>query len=440
MDFNRKIISYLKDWSEKRERKPLILRGARQVGKTFAVLFFGKKYFNEVIHINLEKIEHSRLFSNRISLVEFEKIINVSFGKSLIPEKTLIFIDEIQESPYLVNLLRFFYEERPELHVLAAGSLFEVKLKEQGFSLPVGRVEFAYLYPLDFFEYLEAINEKTTLNYLKNYDFKEKIPVGLHQKFLSLFYDYVLVGGMPEAVKVYAQNKNIQEVNNVYSSLLTSFKDDVYKYSSLAKSKYVSFVLEQAPLFAGLTVTYEKFAGSVYKSREMTEAFDLLSKTMLLHQIRATKSFQLPLIRQQKKPAKLIFLDVGLINFQMGIQSEYINIKDLNSFYQGRIAEQIVAQNLISSFATKPLPIYYWYKKTGSQAEVDFCLNYNSTILGIEVKSGSLGRLRSVYEFLKTAKGSRALRIYSGEYYRQNNIISLPLYLLPRWQEICAFF
>lgn len=283
-------------------------------------------------------------------------------------------------------------------------------------------MEFGYLYPLDFFEFLEAVGENSLLSFLKNFDFKQKIPLSIHQKSLALFYDYTLIGGMPEAVKVYRENKNIQDVNLVYSNLFTSFKDDIYKYASPATSKYLSFVLEQSPLFAGLSITYEKFAGSNYKSREVHNAFDTLSSAMLLYQVKATKSPNLPLISQQKKPPKLLFLDIGLINFQMGIQKEFIQLKDLNSFYQGRIAEQIVGQTLLSSSFSTFTNLFYWYKKSGSDAEIDFCLPYQGKILGIEVKSGQAGRLKSIYQFKKTTGSDKIVRIYSGEFEKKKRI------------------
>lgn len=414
----------------------MILRGARQVGKTSATLLFGKKYFKNIVHINLEKAEHSRLFSQAISLPEFEKTVNVVFGSSLIPGETLLFIDEIQESPHLLKLLRFFFEERPRLHVIAAGSLFEIKIKEQGVALPVGRVEFSYLYPLDFFEFLETIGESDLLKFLKSFDFKDAVPFPIHQKASTLFYEFFLVGGMPEAVKIYRQTKDIQNVNFVYSNLFTSFKDDVYKYASLATSKYLSFVLEQSPLFAGLSITYEKFASSNYKSREIHNAFDTLSKAMILYQVKATKSTSLPLLLQPKKPPKLLFLDIGLVNFQMGIQKELIQLKDLTSFYQGRIAEQIVGQNLISSFIFTPPHLFYWYKKTGSEAEIDFCLSHNGKIWGIEVKSGQAGRLKSIYQFRKATGSNKIIRVYSGQFKKEGDFVSLPFYFLPRWQDL----
>lgn len=435
MDFDRKIGNFLVNWSRKKERKPLILRGARQVGKTRAVIQLGKK-FEHFIHINLEKIEHSRLLPEGTTLSDFEKTVTLAFGQPLADGKTLLFIDEIQEAPHLVKLLRFFYEDRPGLHVVAAGSLFEVKLKEEALSFPVGRVEYAFLGPADFFEFLGAVGEKKLLELLASFDFKEKIPAGVHEKAMSLFGDYAVVGGMPEAVEVYSRSRSVAEVNNVYSNLFTSFKDDVYKYASLARGKHVGFVLEQAPLFAGLSVSYEKFAGSAYKSREMHLAFDLLEKAMLVKQARATKSRNLPLVPKLKKPAKLIFLDAGLVNFQMGIQNELIKVKDLTDFYQGRIAEQIVGQQLMSSFMSSPPELFYWYGGEKSEAEVDFCLTSGGRVVGIEVKSGKRGRMRSAGEFMKATGSGKVIRVYGGEFNRDREIVSLPFYLVPRWREV----
>ncbi|MDA2922216.1 AAA family ATPase [Patescibacteria group bacterium AH-259-L07] len=443
--FNRKIINYLVGWKNKKERKPLILRGARQVGKTFAILMFGKKYFKNLIYINLEKAEHLVLFKSELSLDDFEKIIQIKFHQKIIPGKTLIFIDEIQNSPILIKLLRFFYEERPNIHVIAAGSLLQAKIEKEGFSLPVGRIEYAYLYPLDFFEYLEAKGEIQLLEFLKTISLNKEIPQGIHQQALKLFYEYTMVGGMPEIVKIFLEKDNIRKLKSVYSSLFTSYSEDVYKYSSSANVKYLTYIIGTAPLFAGTTITYEKFGDSNYRSREMNTAFTTLEKVMLLYQVQATKSADLPLIPQRKRPKKLLFLDVGLVNHQMGIQENYINLTNLNEFYRGKIAEQVVGQNIIAQFVEAPAQLFYWARerRLGS-AEIDFCLNNKGKIMGIEVKSGKAGRLRSLYEFSKAVKNHHLMRIYGGELKRErvkvNNksviLVSLPFYLTPRFLQI----
>ncbi len=442
--FTRKIINYLIDWKDKETRKPLILRGARQVGKTSAVLMFARKYFKNVVYLNLEKSEDSNLFREELSLEDFEKIIQIKFHQRIIPGETLIFIDEIQNSPSLIKLLRFFYEERPSLHIIGAGSLLQAKIEREGLSLPVGRVEYAYLYPLDFFEYLEAKKETELLNFLRDVSAGEHIPQGIHEVALKLFYEYAMVGGMPEIVKVFLEKKNLEELKNIYSSLFTGYAEDVYKYSSLANAKYLTYVIEKGPLFAGTNITYEKFGGSNFRSREMGAAFDILEKVMLLYQVQATKSRELPLISQRKRPKKLLFLDVGLVNYQMGIQENFLNLGDLNDFYRGRIAEQIVGQNILAQFIDSSPRLFYWAKERPKGcAEVDFCLNKRGSILGIEAKSGRSKKLKSLFSFGSSVKDNHLVRVYSGELRRERvkindksfTLISLPFYLVPRILE-----
>lgn len=435
--FNRKIIKRLEEWRDNPKHKPMVLRGARQVGKTSAVLIFAKKHFKHIIHLNLERAEHLRLFKNDLSLNEFITVVKAEFNVPVVPGETLIFIDEIQNAPCLIKLLRFFYEEQPTLHVLAAGSLLEAKIEKEGFSFPVGRVEFCYLYPLDFFEYLEAKGELELLRVLRAASFDQAIPEALHQLALTNFYEYAMVGGMPEAVSEYIINKDLNKVKTIYSALLTGYVEDVYKYASQAEAKYLSYIIENAPLLAGTHITYEKFGGSNFRSREMGRAFALLEKVMLLYQIRATSSRDLPLVPKEKRAKKLIYLDVGLVNYRLNALNDYLSITDYDGFYQGRLAEQLVAQNLFSLGINAPLEILYWSrdKKEGS-AEVDFCLNFNGQALGIEVKSGKTGRLRSLLIFAEQNNKSRLARIYSGkaakEKIGQFDLISLPFYLVPR--------
>ena len=439
--FTRKILTYLEQWKSKSERKPLVLRGARQVGKTSAVLMFGKKHFTSVLHINLENVEHARLFRESISMEEFKDIVQIKFSQTLIPGETLVFLDEIQNSPCLIKLLRFFYELMPELHVIASGSLLDVIIEREGFSFPVGRVEFAYMYPLDFFEFLEAKKETELLEYLKNISLEKKIPDGLHQKALKQFYEYTMIGGMPEIVQAYAANRDIHALSSLYASLLTGYCEDVYKYSSLANAKYLHYVIEKAPLYAGTTITYDKFGDSHFRSREMGQAFSTLEKAMLLYQSWATKSVEIPLIEQFKRPRKLLFLDVGLVNYQMGIQEDFLKLRELDDLYRGRIAEQVAGQNILTQFMHGLPKVLYWAReKTEGIAEVDFCLQHKGTIIGIEVKSGTVNKLKSLFSFAQAVKNSRLIRIYSGPLKKEEikiagtsvRLLSFPFYLMPR--------
>ena len=439
----RRIIKYLKEWKEKDNRKPFILRGARQVGKTFIIWEFGKRYFKDVIYLNMENPEHFNLFLKDVSLEEFEKIVEIKFHKK-ITSQSLVFIDEIQNSPPLIRLLRFFYEDKPEIPVICAGSLFKVKIEKEGLNLPVGRVEYLYLYPLDFFEYLMAKNEDKLLEFLKNIKVGERIPEGIHKLALKLFYEYTMIGGMPEVVNTYLNTQSIEKAKKLCSDIFTAYSEDIYKYTSFANAKYINYVIEKSPLFCGEKIKYENFAGSNFRSREIHKAFELLEKVKLLYEVKATKSTQLPLIPKLKRPKKLIFLDVGLVNYKMGIYSEYLNISDLNEFYRGKISEQIVVQNLIAQYSYTEPEIFYWAKeKPVSRAEVDFCLAREEEILGIEVKSGISKKLKSLFIFALEIKNSQPLRIWPGEFKREMievenkkiNLISLPFYLVCRVLE-----
>lgn len=443
--FNRKLIKYLETWKNNPERKPLIIRGARQVGKTSAVSIFARNNFKHFIPINLEKREHLRLFNRELSLDEFLALVQVEWGKKIVPQETLIFIDEIQSSPHMIKLLRFIYEERPDLFVIAAGSLLEAKIIKDGFSFPVGRIEFCYLYPLDFFEYLKASGKDALLDILQGADNKHPVSPAVHDLALKKFFEYAMVGGMPGILKEYFVDRDINKLKALYSSLLIAYIEDVHKYASDAEVKYLSYVIETAPLFAGNVFTYERFGGSSFKSREISKAFSVLEKIMLLSQIRATASHNLPLIPKEKRPKKLIYLDVGLVNFRMNTLNDYLLMKDFDGFYQGRIAEQVVAQNLLASSMGYPLELLYWARERDQgTAEIDFCLNVNGKIIGIEVKAGQKGKLKSLMVFAEHTPGAKLVRIYSGPLKKEKIIIknkeysllSIPLYLAPKMFDL----
>ncbi|MFH1074251.1 MAG: AAA family ATPase [Candidatus Firestonebacteria bacterium] len=443
--FDRKILDLMKVWKEKNGRKPLVLRGARQVGKTSAALLFGKEYFKDTVYINLDSVEHLRVFNKEMPVDEFTMAVRLRLQKELTPGETLLFIDEIQNSAPMIKLLRGLYEKLPKLHVIAAGSLLEAVIGKEGYSFPVGRVEFAYMRPLDYFEFLRAIGKGDLLSELKRSPLNAPIPGVIHGEALKYFYKYTIVGGMPEAVACFAQKEDTSGLRDIFSSLLTGYTEDTRKYSSTANSKYVSFIIDNAPLFAGSTVSYDKFAGSSYRSREIAHGFSALEKVMLLQQARATDSTELPLIQKEKRPKKIIFLDTGLVNYRMGVNGEYSGFNDLSDLYQGRIAEQITGQALLSLDDSEQRLLNYWARdrKEGS-AEVDFCFAQENEITGIEVKKSAAGSLRSLAVFALNVKNHRLIRVYSGSLRQEElvstgkkfRLVSMPFYLLPRMKEI----
>ena len=442
--FTRTVFRRLKQWKEAPERKPLILRGARQVGKTSAVKRFAEEYFEDVVYINLERAEDWEAFHDIRSLCDFERTVRVVLGKALTPGKTLVFLDEIQHAPGLIELLRFFYEERPTLHVVAAGSLLEVMLLREGLEMPVGRVEYARMYPMTFFEFLGAMGKVDLLHYLENVRADDAIPAGIHREASELFRTYALVGGMPEAVSLHSRGCSPEEMHSLYASLLTGYMEDIYKYARSADVKYVRHILEHAPYAAGERITYEKFGNSAYRSREMGEAFDLLGRAMLISQVFATKSRQLPIVGRTKASKKLLFLDAGLVNFKNGIEEEFVRFEDVGDMYRGKLAEQIVGQNLLALGTFVEKPLFYWAKDASEgSAEVDFCLSHRGRMVGIEVKSGHAGRLKSLASLKDAAPEAVLMRISSAPLARERvrsfskrseeyAVLSLPFYLVNR--------
>lgn len=408
--FKRSILHALKNWSDNPNRKPLILRGARQVGKTTAVTLLAES-FDQYIYLNLELAEDRRLFEQGYTVQElFEAIC---FLKSKDPQKnrTLLFIDEIQSSPEAVAVLRYFYEELSHLYVIAAGSLLETLL-DRHVSFPVGRVEYLRMHPLSFEEFLGATGETQAVEMLH----RIPLPIFAHEKLLKLFHRYTLIGGMPEIVQRYAQSKNLSELESIYESLITAYLDDIEKYADLdSKAAVIRHVIQSAFHEAGSRIKMAGFGQSNYSSKDISEAMGVLEKALLLKRIYPTTATQLPLTPNFKKSPKLQLLDTGLVNFFSGIQTEIFGSNDLNSLYGGRIIEHLVGQELLASHESMLFSPLFWVReKAQSNAEVDFVLPHGNKVIPIEVKSGSTGRLRSLHLFMDQVGHEFAVRLYAG--------------------------
>jgi predicted AAA+ superfamily ATPase len=443
--FERKINNYFNAWKVKKGRKPLIIRGARQVGKTSAVKEFAKNNFETFIYLNLERIEDAEIFSEKMPIKNLIEIIQLKKNLRLVPGRTLLFIDEIQNSGIATSALRYFYEEYPDLHIMAAGSLLEARMKKEGFSFPVGRVEFCYMFPVDFEEFLLALNENAVIQHIFSAEQLSDIPDVTHNHFLGKYYEYLAVGGMPEAVAKYAETRSFIDVNSIYDSIFTGYLDDAGKYSSEVKAGYIRHIIEHSPENAGLAVKYEGFGGSAFRSREMSEAFDLLENAMVIRRINASSSLQAPIIHNFKKSPKLVFLDTGLLNYRLNIRADLLKMPELDSLFQGRIAEQAVGQALISNYGNPVSRLAYWYRdKPGASAEVDYLLQQDTALIPVEVKAGKAGKLRSLHVFMEHSNCKLAFRIHSGKTYIQDialpsgkkyKLVSLPFYLLHRIQD-----
>ena len=416
------------------------------MGKTVAINLFGQRNFEDIIVLNLEKDEFSSMFQRLMPISELIQLIQLRTGKKIVPGSTLLFIDEIQNSQIAMTQMRYFYEELPELHVMAAGSLLEVKIKKEGFSFPVGRVEYCYMYPVTFYEFLEAIGDTESLEYIKNLDYTSRIPEEIHGVLLKKYYNYVIVGGMPEAVAEYVESRSFIDLDPIYESILTGFKDDVYKYETKAKIPYLQHVIEHSPKFAGKAIKYEKFGESGFRSREMKDAFDVLEKAMIVKRVYSSNSTSIPIIENQKKSPKIIFLDSGLVNYSLGVREDLFTTSDLNIVFQGQIAEQVVGQALQTLSHEKQYHFAYWFRDSkNSLAEIDFLTRWKSRIIPIEVKSGKTGHLKSMHLFMNRSRTPAALRFHSGNLHIQDieradgstyKLLSLPFYLVHRLEEI----
>lgn len=441
--FYRNIISELNEWSERKNRKPLVLRGARQVGKTTAVHFFAQK-FGSYIHLNLEKpadrtiFETSQPFSYILDSIFFLK------KKPRIENNTLIFIDEIQYCPEAVALLRYFYEEAPQLHVIAAGSLLE-SLIDRNISFPVGRVEYLAVRPCSFTEFLGALDEKTFQEALKQWPF----PLYAHQPLASLFNRYAFIGGMPAAVADYAQNNNLDGLQKIYQSLLAGYIDDVEKYANRNSTiQYIRHILRTGFKYGGQRIKFERFGESEYRSREMGEAFRTLEKTMLLELVYPATGARLPVLPDYKKSPKLMWLDSGLLNFAAGIQTEVFGATNLTDAWRGIVAEHITGQELLALNSSVLAHRFFWVRQAkNSNAEVDFLLPFKEYLIPVEVKSDAGTTLKSLHQYMDLAPHTMAVRFW-GHPFQENQIktlkgkeftlLSIPFYLISEVDTILS--
>lgn len=387
------------------------MRGARQVGKTTLVELFAKE-FEVYIYLNLEVKEDAALFAADYS---FEDLLAGIFFRANVSQdvtkRTLIFIDEIQNEPKAVQTLRYFYEKRPDIYVIAAGSLLE-SLMDRHISFPVGRVEYMALHPCTFVEFLRATGKESIADNIEQLT----LPGSLHQSVLTLFKKYLIVGGLPEAVANYAKYNDFVQLNDVFNSLLSGYRDDVEKYAVKPKEQdAIRYILNYGWAAAGHRIQFAKFTSSSFKAVDVGNAFRTLEKTLLLELVYPQMSASFPILPDLKKSPKLFWLDTGLVNYVAGMQEELLFGKDTDELWNGDIAEHFVAQELLGASFTFGRRLMFWVRDAkNSQAEVDFLIRYNSHLLPIEVKTGDNAKLRSLHLFMDESEEEVALRLWNG--------------------------
>jgi predicted AAA+ superfamily ATPase len=405
---------HLKTWFHKKSRLPLIIRGARQVGKSTLVKLFAENNELELIEINLEKTKLSSVAQENFSMQELLDEIQLK-TKKRITEKTLIFFDEIQDSPNLLKYLRYFYEERADLAVISAGSLLEIALKKEDFSFPVGRVEFYHLGPMTFSEFLYASGNDYLAEKILSLEFSPVV-VAEAKKLLNLYY---YIGGMPKAVDTYIQEKSLVSVRDIQEQILQTYIADFPKYNARINTDRVEKVLYQAIHEIGKKLIYSKLDQG-RNSRDIKKALELLIDARVILKCNHTDANSAPLMGEMDSSVfKIYFLDVGLVNAMMGMDFEAIDQEMKNNFNtKGMIAEQFVSQHLAYLQGERRGPeLFYWLKDKGAQkGEIDFIVSHKQEIVPVEVKAASTGHLKSLFYFSKEKGKKSAIKVSMEEY------------------------
>lgn len=445
----------LDDWLRNARRKPLVIRGARQVGKSTLVRNFCKSKGLRLYEVNLER--HITL-ADVFKSLDIEKIVNaisLILREKIIAEGGILFLDEIQAVPQALQALRYFYEEYPELPVICAGSLLEFALAKHTFSMPVGRIQYFFLGPMSFEEFLEAKGEEYLVDYLRNYSFEQEIPLSAHKTLLALQREYLYVGGMPEAVKVYCESRQCAEVADVHNEIMMTYQDDFAKYASQRELLRLHKVLNHAPSAVGKKVKYSSIS-SDDTSRDVKAAVELLSKAGLITKVCHSDCSGVPLAATiDSNTYKLLFLDIGLMNRMCGIDWQTLSMMDERVLVnEGALAEQFIGQQLLYVKEGRELPeIFYWLREKKVQnAEVDYAIAMGSTVIPIEVKAGVAGTLKSLTQCCAHKKLPFAVRfdlnlpslqdIHQKAHARMHSepvaykLMSLPLYMVNRMTGI----
>lgn len=416
-EINRIELNELKEWYQNANRKPLLLRGARQVGKTSLVRMFCRKQKLDLIEVNLEL--HQGLKKSFLQMDPNLVLRDIElFFKIKVTSKTLLFIDEIQVIPEAIQGLRYFFEIKPDLPLIAAGSLLEFVLSEHQFSMPVGRIDIGYLGPLKFSDFVKAKKEELLYASITNYVWGDEITHLEHENLLNLYLEFLLVGGMPEAVREYLKTDDLKTVKKIQKSILDTYQSDFAKYARRIPIERLEKVFKFAGFNVGKKVKYSEI-NPEEQSKSLMLAIDLLEKAGVLTRIYHTAASGIPLsLGQNEKIFKFLFLDVGLVCGLLGLDhSEIKRIyfdppSDLNLLHKGMITEQFVGQTLRLQSLSEKGELFYWLREESTQkAEVDYVIEKGLTIIPLEVKAGKTGSIKSLIQFAKEKKSKIAIKL-----------------------------
>lgn len=422
---------YLLEWKNRQQRKPLLLRGARQVGKTHAVRVLGKT-FDNFIEINLEVNAAARtilekdLDINRI-ILQLSQLLQ----RSIQSKTTLLFFDEIQAVPKAILLLRYFYELFPDLHVIAAGSLLDFAIEQVG--IPVGRVSTLYMYPVSFIEFLIALGYEQWASTILQQSTKGALSDPLHEKLLNLVGQYIAIGGMPEAINEWIRTKQSRDVRTVHTDLVYAYQQDFGIYARAHQMKHLNILFLKAIEQLGNKFVYSRVGE--FQKRELSPALELLEKAGLFYRVIRSAGQGVPIGAQADMDYfKIIFLDVGLSQALLQFDITFWFLDPLKMFVnKGEIIEAFVGQELLAY--ADPIHkgvLFYWQRENrGSEAEVDYLIQLRDLVVPIEVKSGTSKRIKSMHIFLDSHPHSLyGVRFWTNNYDQDERLYSYPLYAI----------
>ncbi|MDF1795600.1 MAG: AAA family ATPase [Coxiellaceae bacterium] len=422
----RDIYHNLLKWKNKKDRKPLVLKGARQIGKTHIIKAFAKAEFEHVLFLDFEENKLLSSFFEQLTPKRIIENLSAHFGQAIDPANTVLIFDEVQASPEALNSLKYFYEQMPEQAIIAAGSLLGVKINNTGF--PVGKVNFLSMYPLSFFEYLDATGHSSWRQYLEKAKPTEQVPEAMHQELQRELRYYLMVGGMPEAVNAYISSGDLVEVRQVQKDILAAYQIDFAKHAPKGDVMRIHEVWESVP--NQLAKENKKFMFSAIKksarAREYESAIQWLKQAGLLYCVEHVSKPAYPLKAYADKGTfKVYLLDVGLLSAMTDVPISSVTANDqILQELKGAITENYVLQCLVDQIES----LYYW--SSGGTAEIDFLIEQVSDILPLEVKLGVTKHKKSLQVYRQKYQPPLALRTSPLNFDGQDCFLNVPLYAI----------
>lgn len=451
----RKELSYLQEWSGRSNRKPLVIRGARQVGKSTLVHQFAEVSGLSLLELNFERNpEYAEAFTSK-DPTQIQTTLQLLTGKKINAGDTLLFLDEIQAAPEALAALRYFYEEVSALHVVAAGSLLEFTLADAQFSMPVGRIEYLHLGPMRFEDFLLAMGQSELVDYLQNLSLDDIVnnimPRAVHENYMRFLRQYWITGGLPESIAQYAASGDFNDVSRVQQNIVATYREDFNKYSHGSLKRLVQKVFDQLPVMVGRKFKYAQISRE-HRSAEVATALQHLCLARIATKVFHTPGNGVPLAAEvNQRYFKTLYLDIGLLCAALHLNVLDLNKEDLSLINNGALAEQFIGQHLMYGGKYYEAPeLYYWVREAKSAAaEIDYLLSHGQQVVPVEIKAGTTGSLKSLHQFLKEKNRHFAIRfnadvpgMFSGSTKMTDgtmikyDLLSLPIYMVEQVQRL----